>query len=71
MGMDMGDEEKSDAIEEQRDDELDVTFIPEDELNLSLNDVEDERVETAEIETREAVFPLEFRADEIDLFWKT
>ena len=66
MGMDMGDEEKSDAIEEQRDDELDVTFTPEDELNLSLNDVEDERVETAEIETREAVFPLEFREDEID-----
>ena len=68
MGMDMNieDEEKSDAIEEQKDNELDVNFTPEDELNLSLNDVEDERVETAKLETREAVFPLEFRQDETD-----
>ena len=66
----MESETQEEIVEENNEDvredemELDILFTPDEELNTSLDEVEEEKAETVEIETREAVFPLEFRADE-------
>ena len=59
------DEEKSSIIDEQKDAEFEITFEPDEEMDLRLNE---EEIETTEeqIEMRDAVFPLEFKRDETD-----
>ena len=55
-------EENNEEIREDM--ELDILFTPDEELNATLDEVEVKAEETETLESREAVFPLEFRQDE-------
>tara|TARA_R100000742_G_C4279660_1_gene105083 strand:+ start:4171 stop:6084 length:1914 start_codon:yes stop_codon:yes gene_type:complete len=55
-------EENNEEIREDM--ELDILFTPDEELNATLDEVEVKTEETETLESREAVFPLEFRQDE-------
>jgi len=55
-------EENNEEIREDM--ELDILFTPDEELNETLDEVEVKTEETETLESREAVFPLEFRQDE-------
>ena len=55
-------EENNEEIREDM--ELDILFTPDEELNATFEEVEVKAEETETLESREAVFPLEFRQDE-------